>query len=74
MSIHSVLADVVAQSPDAGPGALTADRLWSLAGALLSLAGAVAGGLALDVEAPGLDLRRDPVRPRLEQVGAEHQA
>ncbi|MFB4287223.1 DUF6223 family protein [Nonomuraea sp. ATR24] len=47
MSIHSVLADVVAQSPDAGPGALTADRLWSLAGALLSLTGAVAGGLAL---------------------------
>ncbi|MGW0481354.1 hypothetical protein [Nonomuraea sp. NPDC003214] len=30
----------------AGPGVLTADRLWSLAGALLSLAGAVAGGLA----------------------------
>ncbi|GAA2863617.1 DUF6223 family protein [Nonomuraea rubra] len=49
MSIQSVLAEIAAAAPSPGvtPSALTADRLWSLAAALLGLAGVVAGALAL---------------------------
>lgn len=48
MSVRHVLAaHVSAQSADVGAYTLTFDRVWATAAALLALAGAVIGGLAL---------------------------